>query len=61
KVKKLVTDKSLVVLNKRISRSNTPKNKQDLLDGERYEIATQLAKEIGKLLDKALYSKFKKK
>jgi len=61
KVKKLVTDISLVVLNKRISRSNTPKNKQDLLDGERYEIATQLAKEIGKLLDKALYSKFKKK
>jgi len=61
KVKQFITDISVVVLNKRVSRGNTPKNKPNLLDGERYEIATQLAKKIGKLLDKALYSKFKKK
>ncbi len=61
KVKKWITDMSVVVLNKRVSKGSTPKNKKNLLDGERYEIATQLAKKIGKLLDKALYSKFKKK
>jgi len=61
KVKKWITDISVVVLNKRASTDSTPKNKPNLLDGERYEIATQLAKKIGKLLDKALYSKFKKR
>lgn len=61
KIKQLVSDLSLDVLNKRVGANKTPKDKPDLLDGERYEIATQLAKRIGKLLDKALYSKFKKR
>ncbi len=61
KIKKTVSDLSLSVINKRVGSSKTLKDKPDLLDGERYEIATQLAKRIGRLLDKALYSKFKKK
>ena len=60
-IKKLVSDLSLDVLSKRVGINKTPKDKPDLLGGERYEIATQLAKRIGRLLDKALYSKFKKK
>jgi hypothetical protein len=61
KIKKIVSDLNLDVLNKRVGINKTPKYKPNLLDGERYEIATQLAKRIGLLLDKALYSKFKKK
>ena len=60
-IKKVVSDLSLDVINKRVGINKTPKDKPDLLDGERYEIATQLAKRIGRLLDKALYSKFKKR
>ncbi|MFX0080171.1 MAG: hypothetical protein ACFE94_00295 [Candidatus Hodarchaeota archaeon] len=56
KIKKIVSDISTDVLSKRVSG-----NRPDLLDGERYEIATQIAKKIGILLDKALYSKFKMK
>ena len=60
-VKKVVSDLSLDILNKRASINKPSQDKPNLLDGERYEIATQLAKRIGRLLDKALYSKFKKK
>ena len=61
KIKKMVSELSLNVLNKRVGTNKAPNNKSDLLDGERYIIATQLAKRIGRLLDKALYSKFKKR
>ncbi len=61
KIKKLVSNISTDILNKRVNEPKTLKDKPDLLDGERYEIATQIAKRIGKLLDKALYSKFKMK
>lgn len=61
KVRKMVSDLSIDVLKNRVGTNKTQKDKPDLLDGERYEIATQLAKRIGRLLDKALYSKFKKK
>jgi len=61
KIKKIVSNISTDILNKRVNEPKTLKDKPDLLDGERYEIATQIAKRIGKLLDKALYSKFKMK
>ena len=61
KIRKMVNNLSTDVLNKRTGINKISKDKPDLLDGERYEIATQLAKRIGRLLDKALYSKFKKK
>ena len=61
KIKKMVGNMSTDILNKRVNEPKTLKDKPDLLDGERYEIATQIAKRIGKLLDKALYSKFKMK
>ncbi|MFX1455742.1 MAG: hypothetical protein ACFFDB_10245 [Promethearchaeota archaeon] len=61
KIIKFVSDLASDVLSKRIESNKIPNGKLDLLDGERYEIATQIAKRIGRLLDKALYSKFKKK
>ncbi|MFX1346591.1 MAG: hypothetical protein ACFFAI_15945 [Promethearchaeota archaeon] len=61
KIKEVVRNISTDVLNKRVSDPKSIKDKPDLLDGERYEIASQIAKTIGKILDKALYSKFKMK
>jgi hypothetical protein len=61
KIRNMVSNLCLDVINKRVAIDKTPNSKPDLLDGERYDIATQLAKRIGRLLDKALYSKFKKK
>ncbi|KKN04164.1 hypothetical protein LCGC14_1100200 [marine sediment metagenome] len=49
------------ILIKRLGKSQTLEEKRDLLDGERYEIGNQIAIRIGRLLDKALYSKFKNK
>ena len=49
------------IITKRLSHSPTPEEKKNILDGERYEIANQIAIRIGRLLDKALYSKFKNK
>ncbi|MFX1376999.1 MAG: hypothetical protein ACFFA0_14430 [Promethearchaeota archaeon] len=61
KIKQMVGNISTDILSKRIKIPKNLEDKPDLLDGERYEIATQIAKKIGRLLDKALYSKFKKK
>jgi len=49
------------LLEKRLGHSPSPAEVKDMLDGERFEIAKQIAIKIGKILDKALYSKFKKK
>ncbi|MFX0028345.1 MAG: hypothetical protein ACFE8B_04000 [Candidatus Hermodarchaeota archaeon] len=61
KIKNIVSEITTNVLNKRVGDSTTLNDNLNLLDGERYEIASQIAKKIGLLLDKALYSKFKKK
>ncbi|MFX1280619.1 MAG: hypothetical protein ACFFA3_14680 [Promethearchaeota archaeon] len=61
KLRKMVGEISTNVLNKRVGDLKTPIDNLKLLDGERYEIASQIAKKIGLLLDKALYSKFKTK
>ncbi|MCK4780888.1 MAG: hypothetical protein KAT57_11890, partial [Candidatus Lokiarchaeota archaeon] len=49
------------VLIKRLGTIPISKQKSNLLDGERYEIGNQIALKIGRLLDKALYTKFKSK
>ncbi|MFX1574441.1 MAG: hypothetical protein ACFFB0_17005 [Promethearchaeota archaeon] len=56
KIKSIVNEISEKTLAKRIKNVD---DKGILLDGEKYEISTQIAKIIGQLLDKALYSKFK--
>ncbi len=61
RIKKIVNDLKLKILEKRLNTPQTQNNKKNLLDGERYEISAQIAKKIGRLLDKALYSKFKNK
>ncbi|MBY8989396.1 MAG: hypothetical protein KGD58_01465 [Candidatus Lokiarchaeota archaeon] len=60
-IRREVSEISANVLSKRVNDPKSLKDKPDLLDGERYEISSNIAKKIGKLLDKALYSKFKKK
>jgi len=60
-IRKEVSEISANMLSKRVNDPKSLKDKPDLLDGERYEISSIIAKKIGKLLDKALYSRFKKK
>ncbi len=60
-IKVIVNDIAEKTLMKRLKVSPTPEEKKNLLDGERYEIGNQVAVKIGKLLDKALYTKFKSK
>ncbi|MFW9999927.1 MAG: hypothetical protein ACFE9Q_05535 [Candidatus Hodarchaeota archaeon] len=59
KIKTIVNTIAEKALIKRLNRSPTPEEKRNLLDGERYEIGNQIARKIGDLLDKALYTKFK--
>ncbi|MHA1885365.1 MAG: hypothetical protein ACW96S_09960 [Promethearchaeota archaeon] len=59
KIMNIVNEISKKIPKRKLNKSE--KEEIDLLDGERYEIASQIAQKIGKLLDKALYSKFKKK
>ena len=61
KIKNIVNDIIEKTLIKRLGRMPTTEEKRNLLDGERYEIGTQVAVKIGRLLDKALYTKFKSK
>ena len=58
KIKIIVSDISQKILIKRTKKIDETRI---LLNGERYEIASQIAKRIGRLLDKALYSKFKRR
>jgi hypothetical protein len=60
-IKKIVNDITEKTLMKRLKVTPTFEQKQNLLDGERFEIGTQIAVKIGQLLDKALYTKFKSK
>ncbi|MFX1305208.1 MAG: hypothetical protein ACFFDG_00050 [Promethearchaeota archaeon] len=60
-IKKMVNDITENTLMKRFKVKPTDDQKRNLLDGERYEIGNQIAVKIGRLLDKALYAKFKSK
>ena len=48
-------------LEKRLSHMPSQEEINNMLEGERYQIAKQIAIKIGKILDKALYNKFKSK
>ncbi|MFX1327058.1 MAG: hypothetical protein ACFE91_02800 [Promethearchaeota archaeon] len=61
KIKKIVNDITEKTLIKRLKVIPSDDQKRNLLDGERYEIGNQIALKIGRLLDKALYTKFKSK
>ncbi|MFX0041404.1 MAG: hypothetical protein ACFE8L_00700 [Candidatus Hodarchaeota archaeon] len=60
-IKDIVIEITKNVLFRRLGDNPSPEAMRNLLDGERYEIGKQIAQRIGKLLDKALYSKFKSK
>jgi hypothetical protein len=49
------------IMIKRLSHEPNMEEIKNMLEGERLEVATQIAKKIGKIFDKALYTKFKKK
>ncbi len=49
------------LIEKRLGHIPSPEEIKNMLEGERFEIAKQIATRIGRILDKALYSKFKKK
>ena len=60
-LKDIVNEITEKILFRRLGDNPSPEAIRNLLDGERYEIGKQIAQKIGKLLDKALYSKFKSK
>ena len=49
------------ILEKRLGHVPSSQEIENMLEGERFEIAKQIAIRIGKILDKALYSKFRSK
>ena len=61
KIMEIVTSIIEKTLMKRLGKIPTAEQKRNLIDGERYEIGNQIAIKIGRLLDKALYTKFKSK
>ncbi|MHA1150307.1 MAG: hypothetical protein ACTSR8_18935 [Promethearchaeota archaeon] len=61
KIKIIVKTVCERILEKRLNHTPSQDEINSMLDGERFEIAKDLAKRIGKILDKALYTKFKSK
>ena len=49
------------VLQERFKHGPSLEEIKNMVDGERFEIAKRISSKIGKLLDKLLYFKFKKK
>jgi len=61
KIKLIIKNIINTILKERFAHEPSLEEINNMLDGERYEVAKQIAKEIGTILDKALYSKFKLK
>ena len=61
KITNVVSNITNKVLEERLGTPPTPENINNMIEGERFEIAGQIAKRIGKILDKTLYTKFKQK
>ena len=57
----IVIDITEKILQRRLGHAPSSREIETMLEGERFEIAKQISIKIGKMLDKALYSKFKKK
>ncbi len=60
-INKIVVDITEKILEGRLGHAPSSQEIETMLEGERFEIAKQISIRIGKMLDKALYSKFKKK
>ena len=58
-IKNLVIDITNQELEKRLKHVPSQEEINNMLEGERFQIAKQIALKIGKILDKALYTKFK--
>lgn len=61
KITSVVSNITNKVLEERMGAPPTPEDINNMIEGERFEIAGQIAKRIGKILDKTLYTKFKQK
>ena len=61
KIKEVINNIIEKIIAKRLGHNPTSEEKRNILDGEKYEISNQIGLRIGRLLDKALYSKFKSK
>jgi len=61
KLKNIVLNITNKVLSKRLGHEPTPEEIKKMVDGERFSIAKDIAIRMGKILDKALYTKFKSK
>ena len=61
KIKHLISESTNKVLEGRLGHTPSPKDIDNMIEGERYDISNIIAKRIGKILDKALYTKFKSK
>jgi len=61
KLKNVIENITEKLLLKRLGHSPSTEEIDSMLDGERFEISKQIATRIGKILDKALYTKFKSK
>lgn len=59
KAKEMVIKIAIPIVQKRINREPSLDDYDSMIEGERFEIAKQISKRIGKFLDKALYEKFK--
>lgn len=61
KIHNVVANIIEIELEKRLNHAPSQEEINNMLEGERFQIAKQIAIKIGKILDKALYSKFKSK
>ena len=61
KIKNVIRNITNRVLEERLRKPPTLEDIKNMIEGERFEIAGQVAKRIGKILDKTLYTKFKQK
>ncbi|TXT63890.1 MAG: hypothetical protein BAJALOKI1v1_650011 [Promethearchaeota archaeon] len=61
KIRQFVTNITETTIQKRLNRIPTTEEINKMYEGERFEIAQEVAKRIGKFLDKAIYTKFKSK
>jgi len=58
-IKEMVTKIAIPIIQTRLHHDPTADDYQTMIEGERWEIANNISKKIGKFLDKALYEKFK--
>lgn len=61
KIQSIVNKTIVEIMKKRLGYAPNSDEINNMIDGERFEIAKQIAIKIGQILDKELYSKFKGK